>query len=151
MTPRKDDSDVNIVYREDGFRSRTGHWVRTSEEAMICTWLETRDVPHRHAGEVFRLPAGSTVAPRVYIPSITLDQKDKKGKTMIIEPLDGFGLTQGKMRLLAAFREQYRKTYHLVVLVTRQLLRKVPKDARDALIAFEDIKLLERMIPFEEQ
>jgi hypothetical protein len=151
MTPRKRDADVNIVYQEDGFRSRTGHWVRTSEEAIVCSWLEKRDVLHRHAGEVFRLSIGAAVGQRVYIPSIILDLPGKRGKTVIIEPLDGFGLTQGKMKMLAEFRAKHKRTHFVVALVKRQSLRKVPRDARDALIALEDIKSLEQIISFEDQ
>jgi hypothetical protein len=150
MTPRRKDIEVNILYQEDGFRARTGHWVRTSEEAMVCSWLEKRDVVHRHASKIFRLSSEPDTAPRTYIPSITLDHLNKKGKTLIIEPLDSYGLTLGKMKLLTEFRRQHGKTHSVVVLVKRQSLRKVPKDARDTLISLEDIKTLEEVIPLEE-
>jgi hypothetical protein len=151
MTLDKIDTEVRILYERAGFKTRIGHLVRNKMEAAVCEWLIDRGVAHRHASEVFTVKMGATRAPSIYVPDIILHDKNKDGKTVIIEPLHSYAPKYGGTRIFAAFRKQLKRKYYIIMIAKKHYMHKILKDAYDVLIDFEKLHLLEKKIPFPDR
>jgi hypothetical protein len=141
-------ADVRIVYHREGFESPIGHLVRSRMESVVCEWLIANGIAHRHASEVFAVALGPTRTPAIYVPDIILHDKNKNGKTVIIEPIQISAPKGAGTKVFAAFRSQMKDKYYIIVVAKKQSARSIMKDAYDAFIDFDKLHLLKRRIPF---
>ena len=143
----REDSEVHIVYHRVGFESKAGHHVRSRMEAMVCDWLMSHRVAHRHGSEVFTVRLGARATPTVYVPDIVLHDTDKSGKTVILEPFDASTPRVGSTRIIACFRKEMNKNYSIIFIVKNRQKNKVLKGAYDVLVDFSDLDALEKYLP----
>jgi len=143
----KEDTEVRIVYHRVGFESKTGHLVRSKMEAKVCDWLMSHGIAHRHGSEVFTVRTGATKTPTAYVPDIILHDKDNMGKSVIIEPFDAATPRVGSTRIVAAFRREMAKEYYIIIIVRKQQIKKVLREAYDVLVDFKDLDVLEKILP----
>ena len=141
------ETEVRIVYHRVGFESKAGHQVRTKMEASICDWLMSRRIAHRHGSEIFTVRFGATRTPTVYVPDIVLHDKDKAGKTVLIESYDAVSPRVGGSRIIAAFRREMQKEYSVVIVAKKGQRKKILKEACDLLVDFENLDQLEKNLP----
>jgi len=142
-----EETEVRIVYNRVGFESRVGHLVRSKMEAAVCDWLMAHGIAHRHGSEVFTVRTGATRTPTVYVPDIILHDKDKLGRSVIIEPFDAATPRVGGTRIIAAFKREKKKDYHVIIIVKKQQMSKVLKEAYDLLVDFKDLDVLLKKLP----
>ena len=143
----KHDAEVRIIYHRAGFESRVGHQVRSTIESVVCDWLMDHKIAHRHASEVFTVRIGAAATPTVYVPDIILHDKDKSGRTVIIEPYDAYTPKVGSSRMIAAFRKEMAKDYFIIMIAKKQQMHKVLKDAYDVLVDVEHLDGLQKKLP----
>jgi hypothetical protein len=144
-------SEVRFLYHRTGFESAAGHHVRSKMESVVCDWLMHHSIAHRHASEMFTVRIGVAGSPTVYVPDIILHDKDSAGRTVIIEPFDAYTPRQGSTRIIACFRKEMKKEYFIVVVVKKQHMKKVLKDAYDLLIDFDNLDRLEDQLPLPDR
>jgi hypothetical protein len=60
------------------------------------------------------------------------------GKVIIVEPVTSFA-PQGGLKRVQTFRRQFHEKYHVVVITKKRMLDRIPSNAYDQLIVFEDI------------
>jgi hypothetical protein len=142
-----EDAEVRIVYHRAGFESKVGHLVRSRMEATVCDWLMSHGIAHRHGSEVFTVRTGATRTPTAYVPDIILHDKDKLGRSVIIEPFDAATPRVGSTHIIAAFRKEMAKDYYIIIIVKKQQMKKVLGDAYDLLVDFKDLDVLGKKLP----
>jgi hypothetical protein len=143
----REEAEVRIIYHREGFESRVGHHVRTKMEAVMCEWLMNHRIAHRHGSEVFTVRMGVAGTPTVYVPDIILHDKDKLGRTVIIEPFDAYSPRMGGTRIIAAFRKEMKDGYYIIFIAKKQHLSKVLKEAYDVLVDFDNLDGFEKILP----
>jgi len=116
-------------------------------EATVCQWLIDHGVAHRHASEVFAVRAGAAGVTAIYVPDIILHDKNKQGKTVIIEPIHAYVPKEGGSRLIAAFRKDLKAKYFIIIIANRHYKHKILKSAYDVLIDFDNLNALEKKLP----
>ena len=147
----KEEPEVRIIYHRESFESKAGHQVRTKMEAAMCEWLMNHRIAHRHGSEVFTIRMGVSRTPTIYAPDIILHDKDKTGKTIIIEPFDAYSPKAGNTRIIAAFRKEMKDSYYIILVAKKQHLSKVMKDAYDMLVEFDNLDGFEKKLPRPER
>ena len=140
-------ADVHIKYHRAGFESAAGHNVRSTMEAAVCDWLMKNSIAHRHMSEVFTVRIGPAKTPTVYAPDILLHDKDKKGRTIIIEPFDAYTPRVGSTRIIASFRKDMGENYYVIVVAKKGQMTKVFKEAYDLLVDFDKLDGLKKRLP----
>lgn len=145
------DTEVRIAYHRAGFESKVGHQVRTRMEAVICDWLMKHRIAHRHGSEVFTVRIGAAGTPTVYVPDIVIHDRDKSGRTIIIDPFDASSPRVGTTRIISIFRKEMKKDYYIIIVVKKQQKNKVLKESYDLLVDFDDLSILERKLPLPPQ
>ncbi|MFN0157844.1 MAG: hypothetical protein ACKVRP_07215 [Bacteroidota bacterium] len=138
---------MRIVYDRPGFENIHQHVVRSAMEAKVCDWLMQRRIAHRHAGEIFTVSLGPRGAASIYVPDIILHDRTKSGKIVIIEPYQVSVPKKGGTKLLAAFREQNKGQYYMIIIARRQYKKYILKGSYDAFIEIEKLDTLEKKIP----
>lgn len=116
-------------------------------EAAVCEWLIAHRIAHQHASEVFAVKSGAAGVPVMYVPDIILHDRDRQGKTIIIEPIHAYAPKGGGSRVLAAFRKEMRGKYYVIVIVRKHYMHKVLKGAYDLLVDFDNLDVLLKKIP----
>jgi hypothetical protein len=147
MKEKRTDTEIRIVYHRPGFDTAGRHHVRSRMEAKVCDWLQSHGVAHRHAAEVFTVPAGPGRAPAVYVPDILLHDRTADGKVIIIEPYQVHVPKGGGTRLLAAFRKMMKKEYHIIVIAREQDFKNLVKGSYDVRLDIRQLDLLAKRIP----
>jgi len=147
MSDRLIDAEVRIIFNRAGFANRRGHHVRSRMEAAVCEWLFGRGIAHRHAGEVFTVPAGAGKVPTIYVPDIILHDRGPDGRLIIIEPYQVNTPKGGGTRLLAAFRREMSARYAVIVVTKRRNMKNVIAGSYDALVDADHLEMLTRLVP----
>ncbi len=143
----KPGEDINISYHRAGFESKAGHRVRSTMESVVCEWLMTHGVAHRHGSEVFTVRIGVAGTPTAYVPDIITHDKDSSGRTIIIEAFDAYSPKMGNTRIVAQFRKEMMKDYYIIVVAKKQQMTKVLSEAYDVMIDYDDLDDLETKLP----
>lgn len=143
----KHDTEVRIIYHRAGFESKVGHQVRSTIESVVCDWLMDHGIAHRHGSEVFTVRIGASATPTVYVPDVILHDKDKAGRTVIIELYDAYTPKIGSTRIIAAFRKEMAKNYYIIMIAKKQQMHKVLKEAYDALVDVDNLDALQKKLP----
>lgn len=144
---KNNSTEPQITYHRAGFESTAGHHVRSTMEAAVCDWLMNNRIAHRHMSEMFTIRIGAVGTPTLYVPDIILHDKDKSGRTIIIEPFDAYTPKQGNTRIIAAFKKEMKDSYYVIVIARKNQSNKVLKDAYDLLVDFEKIDTLLKKLP----
>jgi|WetSurMetagenome_2_1015567.scaffolds.fasta_scaffold79484_2 hypothetical protein len=147
MKDKRIDTEIRIVYNRPGFDTANRHHVRSRMEAKVCDWLQSHGVAHRHASEVFTVPAGPGRVPTVYVPDILLHDRTADGKTIIIEPYQVHVPKGGGTRLLAAFRKMMKKKYYVIVIARKPDFKNLVKGSYDLRLDIERLDFLAKRIP----
>jgi hypothetical protein len=142
MTTRETPDDVRVVYHREGLTSSSGHVVRSKMEGKVCEWLTMNGVSHKHGGEVFIVKSGPSHVAHLYVPDIILNQKSRKGKTVIIECFLTSEPKDGGARLLSDFKKQAGEKYHIVLIVKSEHSPKGIRGTANASVPFEKLDLL---------
>lgn len=151
MKEKRIDADIRIVYDRPGFDTVHRHHVRSRMEATVCGWLMDHGVAHRHASEVFTVPAGPGRVPTLYVPDIVLHDRTADGRVIIIEPHQVNVPKGGGTRLLAAFRKLMKDRYYLIVVARKVDFRNIVKGSYDVLLDIGNLDTLARRIPRREE
>mgnify|MGYP001583433887 CR=1 FL=1 len=143
----KPETEVRIIYNRAGFESKVGHPVRTKMEAKVCDWLMSHRIAHRHASEIFTVRVGPAGMPAVYVPDIILHDRDKSGRTVIIEPFEAYTPKAGSTRIIATFRKEMQKDYYVIIITKKNQVGKILKDAYDVMLDIDRLDELEKKLP----
>lgn len=142
-----ENTEVRIVYSRGGFESKVGHHVRSKMEAAVCEWLMEHAVAHRHGSEMFTVRVGASGTPTAYVPDIVLHDKDELGRTVLIEPFDASIPRIGGTRIIATFRKEMKRDYHVIIIAKKQQMNKVLGEAYDVLLDYGNLDDLVKMLP----
>ena len=143
----KPGTDINISYHRAGFESKAGHRVRSTMEAVVCEWLMSHGIAHRHGNEVFTVRIGVAETPTAYVPDIISHDKDSSGRTIIIEAFDAYSPKMGNTRIIAQFRKEMKKDYYIIIVAKKQQMTKVLSEAYDVMIDYDTLDDLKEKLP----
>jgi hypothetical protein len=147
MTGRRIDADIRIIYDRAGFDTPRGHHVRSRMEEAVCDWLFSHGIAHRHASEVFTVPAGAGRVPTLYVPDIVLHDRGPDGRSIILEPHQVNAPKGGGTRLFAAFRREMHDRYSLIIVAKRRDMKNIIAGSYDALVDADHLDALARLVP----
>jgi len=133
-----------MPHRRPGWALPNGHIVRSQTEAALCEYLDARAVAHQHWALNFELPTRPAQW-QLFTPSILLTETTLDDRAVVIEPVVSLQVGGG-LRRLQSFRKRHGREYFVIVVTRRALHRRIPEDARDAIIHIEDFEGLGELL-----
>src|SRR5262245_7772836 len=126
------DGDPQIRITRPGFENIHKHHVRSPAESQVCCWLMDNNIAHRNAPEAFSVRLDDRRV-ETYVPDIILHDKDR-GKSILVEVFQSKSSKRGGPALLAGFRSQSDGEFSLILVVRRNLMGGIRKDAYDHIV-----------------
>jgi uncharacterized protein YifN (PemK superfamily) len=103
----------------------------------VKEWLQAQNLEFTVQAETFIID-GDGPKPFKFVPMYIIVGKRITGKVIIVEPVTSFA-PQGGLKRVQTFRRQFHEKYHVVVITKKRMLDRIPSNAYDQLIVFEDI------------
>jgi len=106
-------------------------------ETEIKNWLSAQGLVFSTKPETFAID-GDGPKPFIFSPTFKIENMSIEGRTIIVEPVMSFA-PQAGLRRVQAFSRRFREKYYVVLIVKKRMLGRIPADAYDKLIVFEDL------------
>lgn len=113
-----------------------GHNMSKIKEKVL-EWLEGQNLEFTVQAETFVID-GDGPKPFKYIPNFIVVGKRYHGRVVIVEPITSFA-PQGGLKRVQTFRRQFHSKYYVVIITKRRMLDRIPDDAYDQLLIFEEL------------
>jgi hypothetical protein len=103
----------------------------------IEQWLEDQGLGFTVRAETFIID-GDGPKPFKYIPNFIILGRRFHNKVLVVEPITSF-VPQGGLKRIQAFRRQFNRKYHIVVVTKKRMMDQIPENAYDQLVVYEQL------------